>query len=125
MNKLLVADFDDEPAADAGLKALRALHAAGDITLDANGVAEAQFDHDIVAFKSAIKELSNPKRRAPVVPPRPSFRPSSRPRTPSWRAGAFRHDRCSPTQAAAASAASFSVGAVWPIADVATASPAR
>jgi len=38
MNKLLVAVFDNEPAADAGLKALRALHAAGDITLYATGV---------------------------------------------------------------------------------------
>jgi uncharacterized membrane protein len=38
MNKLLVAVFDNEPAADAGLNALRALHAAGDITLYATGV---------------------------------------------------------------------------------------
>lgn len=38
MNKLMVAVFDDEAAADAGLKALRALHAAGDITLYATGV---------------------------------------------------------------------------------------
>ena len=38
MNKLLVAVFDNETAADAGLNALRALHAAGDITLYANGV---------------------------------------------------------------------------------------
>jgi len=38
MNKLLVAVFDDETAADAGLNALRALHAAGDITLCAAGV---------------------------------------------------------------------------------------
>jgi uncharacterized membrane protein len=33
MNKLLVAVFDNEAAADSGLEALRALHAAGDITL--------------------------------------------------------------------------------------------
>jgi uncharacterized membrane protein len=38
MNKLLVAVFDTETAADAGLNALRALHAAGDITLYATGV---------------------------------------------------------------------------------------
>ncbi len=38
MNKLLVAVFENEPAADAGLNALRALHAAGDITLYATGV---------------------------------------------------------------------------------------
>lgn len=38
MNKLLVAVLDNETAADAGLNALRALHAAGDITLYATGV---------------------------------------------------------------------------------------
>jgi len=38
MNKLLVAIFDNETAADAGLNALRTLHAAGDITLYASGV---------------------------------------------------------------------------------------
>jgi uncharacterized membrane protein len=38
LNKLLVALFDTETAADAGLNALRALHAAGDITLYATGV---------------------------------------------------------------------------------------
>lgn len=38
MNKLLVAVFDNEAAADAGLNALRTLHAAGDITLYATGV---------------------------------------------------------------------------------------
>ena len=38
MNKLLVAIFNNETAADAGLNALRTLHAAGDITLYANGV---------------------------------------------------------------------------------------
>jgi uncharacterized membrane protein len=38
MNKLLVAVFDNEAAANAGLNALRALHAAGDITLYATGV---------------------------------------------------------------------------------------
>ena len=38
MNKLLVAIFDNGTAADAGLNALRTLHAAGDITLYATGV---------------------------------------------------------------------------------------
>ncbi len=38
MNKLLVAVFDNEAAADAGLNALRGLHTAGDITLYAAGV---------------------------------------------------------------------------------------
>jgi hypothetical protein len=38
MNKLLVAIFDNEAAADAGLQALRHLHAAGDITLYGTGV---------------------------------------------------------------------------------------
>jgi uncharacterized membrane protein len=100
MNKLLVAIFDNEADADAGLNALRTLHAADDITVYATGalardakgvvsvkksmdagptgtvtglavgsliglpggqvfrrarseVAEAQFDHDIVAFRAA------------------------------------------------------------------------
>ena len=38
MNKLLVAVFENETAADAGLNALRAVHEAGDITLYASGV---------------------------------------------------------------------------------------
>lgn len=38
MNKLLVAIFDNETSADAGLNALRTLHAAGDISLYATGV---------------------------------------------------------------------------------------
>lgn len=38
MNKLLVAIFDTETAADVGLNALRALHTAGDVTLYATGV---------------------------------------------------------------------------------------
>jgi uncharacterized membrane protein len=38
MNKFLVAVFDSEAAADVGLKALRDLHAAGDISLYATGV---------------------------------------------------------------------------------------
>ena len=38
MNKMLVAIFDNEMAADAGQQALRKLHAEGDITLYATGV---------------------------------------------------------------------------------------
>ena len=38
MNKMLVAVFDNETAAESGLQALRRLHAAGDITLYATGV---------------------------------------------------------------------------------------
>jgi len=38
MNKMLVAIFANETAADAGLQALRKLHADGDITLYATGV---------------------------------------------------------------------------------------
>ncbi|MEO8300032.1 MAG: DUF1269 domain-containing protein [Burkholderiales bacterium] len=38
MNKLLVAIFDNETAADAGLQALHKLHAQGDITVYATGV---------------------------------------------------------------------------------------
>jgi len=38
MNKLLVAIFDNEAAADAGLNALRTLHTNADITLYATGV---------------------------------------------------------------------------------------
>jgi uncharacterized membrane protein len=38
MNKLLVAIFDNESAANGGLQALRRLHAQGDITLYATGV---------------------------------------------------------------------------------------
>jgi uncharacterized membrane protein len=38
MNKMLIAIFDNETAADTGLQALRTLHAEGDITLYATGV---------------------------------------------------------------------------------------
>jgi uncharacterized membrane protein len=38
MNKLLIAVFNDETAANSGLNALRSLHTAGDITLYATGV---------------------------------------------------------------------------------------
>ena len=38
MNKMLIAVFDSETAAEAGLQALHKLHAAGDITLYVSGV---------------------------------------------------------------------------------------
>jgi uncharacterized membrane protein len=47
MNKLLVAVFDNETAADAGLKALRGLHASGDITLYATGVLTRDVDTSV------------------------------------------------------------------------------
>jgi len=53
MNKLLVAVFDTESAADAGLKALRSLHASGDITLYATGV----LSRDAVGAVSVKKSL--------------------------------------------------------------------
>jgi uncharacterized membrane protein len=53
MNKLLVAVFDTETAADAGLKALRALHAAGDITLYATGVL-ARDAKGVVSVKKSV-----------------------------------------------------------------------
>lgn len=42
MNKLLVAVFDNETAAENGLNALRALHTAGDISLYATSVVERE-----------------------------------------------------------------------------------
>ena len=53
MNKFLVAVFDNETAADAGLNALRALHAAGDITLYATGVL-ARDAHGAISVKKSI-----------------------------------------------------------------------
>ncbi|MEY8874979.1 MAG: hypothetical protein AB9M60_00605, partial [Leptothrix sp. (in: b-proteobacteria)] len=53
MNKLLVAIFDAETAAAAGLSALRGLHAAGDITLYATGVL-ARDAQDGVSVVKAI-----------------------------------------------------------------------
>ena len=50
MNKLLVAVFETEAAADAGLDALRSLHAAGDITLYATGVV-ARDVHGVVSVR--------------------------------------------------------------------------
>ena len=53
MNKLLVAVFDTEAAADAGLNALRSLHAAGDITLYATGVV-ARDAHGVVSVRKSM-----------------------------------------------------------------------
>ena len=53
MNKLLVAIFESEAAADAGLKALRTLHAAGDITLYATGVL-VKDEHGVVSVKKSM-----------------------------------------------------------------------
>jgi uncharacterized membrane protein len=53
MNKLLVAIFDNEPAADAGLNALRSLHAAGDITLYATGVL-AKDGQSVIRVKKSL-----------------------------------------------------------------------
>jgi uncharacterized membrane protein len=57
MNKMLVAIFDTESAADAGLHALRRLHSEGDITLYATGVI-AKDASGLVSVKSSI-ERSN------------------------------------------------------------------
>ena len=53
MNKLLVAIFDNETAADAGLNALRTLHSAGDITLYATGVI-ARDAKGVVSVKKSM-----------------------------------------------------------------------
>ncbi len=53
MNKMLIAIFDNEPAADAGLKALRNLHDAGDITLYATGVV-VKDAHGVVSVRKPI-----------------------------------------------------------------------
>ncbi len=52
MNKILVAVFDTEAAAGAGLRALRALHDAGDITLYATGVMAKDAQGVITVKKS-------------------------------------------------------------------------
>jgi uncharacterized membrane protein len=53
MNKLLVAVFDNETAADVGLNALRTLHAAGDITLYATSVL-VRDANGVVSIKQAM-----------------------------------------------------------------------
>ena len=58
MNKMLVAIFDSEVAADAGLQALRKLHAEGDITLYAAGV--------IVKNANGLVSVKKPMDQGPV-----------------------------------------------------------
>ena len=53
MNKLLVAVFDNEAAANAGLTALRTLHASGDITLYATGVL-ARDGNGVISVKKSM-----------------------------------------------------------------------
>jgi uncharacterized membrane protein len=53
MNKLLVAIFNTEAAADTGLQALRALHATGDITVYATGVL-AKDAQGVVSVKQSM-----------------------------------------------------------------------
>ncbi len=53
MNKMLIAIFDNEKAAHAGLQALRRLHADGDITLYASGVIAKD-----AAGKVSVKEAA-------------------------------------------------------------------
>lgn len=55
MNKMLVSIFDNETAAEAGLQALRKLHADGDITLYAAGVI-AKDDKGAVSVKKSMNE---------------------------------------------------------------------
>jgi len=55
MNKMLVAVFDTEKAADAAIHALRRLHAEGDITLYATGVIAKD-----AQGKVSLKETANP-----------------------------------------------------------------
>lgn len=62
MNKLLVAVFENEPAADDGLKALRSLHAAGDITLYATGVLARDAQGTV-----SVKKSMNPDPTATVT----------------------------------------------------------
>jgi len=62
MNKLLVAVFNNEPAADAGLNALRGLHAAGDITLYATAVLARAADGAI-----SVKKTMDPGPTATVT----------------------------------------------------------
>jgi len=53
MNKMLIAIFDNETAADAGLRALRQLHAAGDITLYATGVITKDASGQVIVKQMA------------------------------------------------------------------------
>ena len=55
MNKMLVAIFDNEMDADAGLQALRKLHAEGDITLYATGVM-VKDDQGVVSVRKSMDQ---------------------------------------------------------------------
>lgn len=52
MNKMLVSIFDNEMAAQSGLRALRKLHEAGDITLYSTGVLLKDADGKVLVKKS-------------------------------------------------------------------------
>jgi uncharacterized membrane protein len=52
MNKMLVAIFDNETAAEAGVQALNRLHSRGDITLYASGVMVKDMNGKIALRKS-------------------------------------------------------------------------
>ncbi|MEP6823774.1 MAG: DUF1269 domain-containing protein [Ramlibacter sp.] len=52
MNKMLVAIFDTETAAEAGLQALRKLHGEGDITMYAAGVIVKDHEGKVVVRKA-------------------------------------------------------------------------
>lgn len=58
MNKLLITISDSEAAANAGLKALQALHASGDITLYATGVM-ARDAKGLVSVKKPLDPAAN------------------------------------------------------------------
>jgi uncharacterized membrane protein len=60
MNKMLVTIFETEPAAEAGLKALHALHAAGDITLYASAVVIKNADGKVHVTHNHEQGLSGP-----------------------------------------------------------------
>jgi uncharacterized membrane protein len=53
MNKMLIAVFDNETAADAGMHALRQLHTEGDITLYATGVIAKDAFGKVIVKESA------------------------------------------------------------------------
>jgi uncharacterized membrane protein len=54
MNKMLVAVFDNEAAAQAGLQSLHHLHTQGDITLYATGVL-AKNDQGVISVKKSME----------------------------------------------------------------------
>jgi uncharacterized membrane protein len=52
MNRMLIAVFDNEPSVDAGLQALRTLHATGEITLYSTGVVAKDTNGQVSVKKS-------------------------------------------------------------------------